>query len=340
MELVRDASFLDLTLVVEAYMGQGWEDSPEVVSNISWTRSLPRRFEQLHGYDLMPYLPLIMFGNNNIAIQATNPGKVHAVLDTLDRGQGVVNDYRAVLEAGYREYIITIRNWLNLKLGLPFRAQVSYNLPMDMAAQVPLVDIPEVESLGFHDKPDAYKQYTGAAALSGKRVVSNELGAVAGSAFSYTLSSLLYSANRAFTSNVNKFVIHGQVYTGNYYNTTWPGHVPFQYVFSEPFSNKQPAWDNGMAEVMDYLARTQHAMQAGLPRLDIAIYNKVSVTDMAFPEIYNSTDLLEAGMHALIYTPNSNSTLTMDNQATCTHMSPLITSNYPKLLSKIRFWAQ
>ncbi|KAH6985201.1 hypothetical protein EDB80DRAFT_869203 [Ilyonectria destructans] len=231
-----------LRLLLKNVAGAGWEDSPEVVSNISWTRDLPLEFKKLHGYDVRPYLPLIMFGNNNIAIQAMNPGRVRAVLDTPDRGQGVINDYRAVLEAGY------------------------------------------------------HKQYTGAAVLAGKRVVSNELGAAMGVAYSYTLPSLLYSANRAFAANVNKFVVHGQSYSGNYYNTTWPGHTLFQYAFSEAYSNKQPSWEHGMAEVMEYLARAQHIMQSGLPKLDVAVYNKVSATDPTWPaDIYPFGDLSKDG---------------------------------------------
>ncbi|KAJ4183237.1 hypothetical protein NW755_009726 [Fusarium falciforme] len=286
--------------------GAAWEDSPEIVSNISWTRDMPQVFEKLHGYDIRPYLPLIMWGNNNLAIQAANPGRVRAILDTPDRGQGVINDYRAALEAGYHEYITTLKNWLNHELGVSFRAQVSYNLPMDMAVHVPSVDIPEVESLGFYDSPDAYRQYTGASVLAGKRVVSNELGAVMGSAYSYKLPALLHSANLGFVANVNKFVVHGQSYSGNYYNTTWPGHTPFQYAFSDAYSNKQPSWEHGMADAMEYLARVQHMMQSGLAKLDVAVYNKVSATDLMPPkDIYSSTDLSDDGYTYAYLTPGN-----------------------------------
>ncbi|UPL03174.1 hypothetical protein LCI18_014108 [Fusarium solani-melongenae] len=286
--------------------GAGWEDSPEIVSNISWTRDMPQMFEKLHGYDIRPYLPVVMWGNNNLAIQAANPGRVRVILDTPDRGQGVVNDYRATLEAGYHEYITSLKKWLNQELGLSFRAQVSYNLPMDMAVHVPSVDIPEVESLGFYDSPDAYRQYTGASVLAGKRVVSSELGAVMGSAYSYKLPTLLHSANLGFVANVNKFVVHGQSYSGNYYNTTWPGHTPFQYAFSDAYSNKQPSWEHGMADAMEYLARAQHMMQSGLAKLDVAVYNKVSATDLMPPkDIYPSSDLSDDGYTYAYLTPGN-----------------------------------
>jgi hypothetical protein len=273
----------------------GWEDSPEILSTINWSDDLPARFRRQHGYDILKYLPLVMFSNNNVAIQGANPGRLQAVLDSPHEDRSVQNDYRATLELGHREYLTTMSEWLNRRLGLSFRAQVSYNLPMDMATNIPFVDVPECESLGFFDSRDAYLQYTGPAILAGKPVISNEVGAVILSAYSYTFLRLLYSTNMAFASGVNKFYIHGQSYTGNYYQTTWPGYTPFQYVFSEIYSPKQPSWNNGFREVMDYLARTQLVLQTGVARLDVAIYNKVSVTNTSFPKVYTPDDLIKTG---------------------------------------------
>ncbi len=46
----------------------------EVLSNISWTPNLPAMFKTKNGYDVRPYLPLIMYQNNNINLQAGAPG--------------------------------------------------------------------------------------------------------------------------------------------------------------------------------------------------------------------------------------------------------------------------
>ncbi|KAF6831550.1 hypothetical protein CMUS01_07286 [Colletotrichum musicola] len=80
----------------------GWEDSLEIRSTISWTPGLPDRFERMFGYDLRKYLPLVMFGNNNINLQNTEPGSTRCVLNTPDGGQGYVNDYHAALAEGYQ----------------------------------------------------------------------------------------------------------------------------------------------------------------------------------------------------------------------------------------------
>ncbi|EXK85159.1 hypothetical protein FOQG_10813 [Fusarium oxysporum f. sp. raphani 54005] len=290
--------------LIKQCAGAGWEDSPEILSTITWTPDLPKLFKRRHGYDLLTYLPLIMYKSNNLAIQAGVLGPFEAVLNTQDKGQGVANDYVEILELCYREYITTLRDWLNTNLGLSFRTQVSYNLPMDMGANVPFVDIPEAESLGFHDNPDAYKQYIGPAVLAGKKVVSNELGAMPGRPYSQLLTELLFSADAAFTANTNKFVLHGQPYSGNYYNTTWPGYTPFQYGFSELYSPRQPAWEHGLDEVLGYLGRAQHSMQMGVANLDVAIYNKVAKTDPLWTyNVYAENDLETASYTYAYVTP-------------------------------------
>lgn len=266
----------------------------EIRSNVSWTRTLPARFKKMFGYDLRTNLPLIMFGNNNINIQNDSPGSVRCTLDTPDQGQGYVNDYRATLASGYQEYLTTLSEWLH-SLGVKLSAQPSYNLPMDMEASIPFVDVPESESLQWHDNVDGYRQFSGAANLARKNVLSNELGAVFGRAYSFTIPELLFSMNRAVSGGINQFVIHGQSYTGNYPQTTWPGYTAFIYYFSELYSPKRPDWHHGLQAALDYMARVQHIQQQGALRTDIAFYNKQSVTDPNLRTLYKSNDLLAHG---------------------------------------------
>ncbi|CRG91023.1 Multicopy suppressor of chk1 protein 1 [Talaromyces islandicus] len=274
---------------------EGWEDSIEITWNISWTPSLPQTFKARHGYPLEPYLPLIMFGNNNIAQQSSDPGLIQCVLDTADRGIGYVNDFRQSLEDGYREYLVQYSEWLKSRLNLQMSAQVSYNLPMNMLKNIPYTDVPECESLGFNNNIDAYRQYSGPALLSGKKIISNEMGAERLQAFRYHFIDLLWSINRAAAGGINQVVLHGQTYSGNYTGTTWPGYVPFSYIFSEIYSQKHPAWDHGFSDVLNYVARLQYAQQHGQPKADIAIYYETSATETAIPTKYTSSDLIDKG---------------------------------------------
>jgi hypothetical protein len=260
---------------------------------MSWTPSLPELFVAKHGYDLTTFLPLVMFGNNNM-IQ-TSPGLIECVLDTPDHGEGFVNDYRDTLVLGYRQYLETLTAWTNSELGIQMSAQVSYNLPMDMEANVPFVNAPECESLQFGNNVDGYRQFVGPSALAGKRVVSNEMGAEMLQAYRMPISRLLWSIHRAVVAGVNQVVLHGQDYTGNYYGTTWPGYSSFAYLFSGQYSEKDPVWYHGFAEVLNYTARVQFTQQTSQLMTDLAIYNKVSATNDSFPTIYTSDDLVNYG---------------------------------------------
>jgi hypothetical protein len=271
----------------------------ELTSNTSWTPALPEKFERKLGYSLKRYLPVINFGtlwpNNNVNIQKLRPGAVQSILDTPDGGAGYINDFRGVLEECYREYLETLTTWAHNELKLQFSAQVSYNLPMDMAVNIPNVDAPECESLQFADSVDAYRQFSGPTQLAGKKVISNEMGATM-AAYGYTFPSLLFSVGRAVVGGVNQIVLHGQSYTGDYYETTWPGNTPFSFSTSEIYSNKQPSWDHGLSDVLNFFARTQYTQRQGIPRVDVAIYNKDSATDStAFPAVYQSDDLAKEG---------------------------------------------
>jgi hypothetical protein len=236
-----------------------------------------------------------MYGDNNINIQSTQPGYTQCRLNTPDQGLGYINDFRGALVEGYRNYLKEITGWLNSKLSLQMSAQVSYNLPMDMEANIPFVNAPECESLQFGNNVDGYRQFTGPAHLSGKRVISNEMGAMMFESYNYPHPELLFSVNRAVVGGVNQVVLHGQSYTGNYYGTTWPGYTAFSYLFSDSYSNKQPSWDHGFGDVLNYVARVQYLQQSGIPRTDIAIYNKVSGTNPNFPTLNSSDDLINSG---------------------------------------------
>ncbi|KAF3389216.1 hypothetical protein F1880_004296 [Penicillium rolfsii] len=286
----------------------GWEDSIELKSNTSWTPGLLENFEKKLGYSLKPYLPVVNFGtlwpDNNINIQKLQPGPVQSILNTPDLGAGYINDFRSVLEDGYREYLQTLTDWAHNELHIEFSAQVSYNLPMDMEVNIPVVDVPECESLQFGDNIDGYRQFSGPALLAGRKVISNEMGATMG-AYAYPFSHLLSSAGRAVVGGVNQLVLHGQSYTGDYPGTTWPGYTAFSYTTTELYSNKQPSWDHGLSDVLNFLAKVQYTQRQGIPKVDVAIYNKVSATDPAFPSIYQSDDLINGGWSWVYLSPNN-----------------------------------
>ncbi|KAL4905790.1 hypothetical protein BDW74DRAFT_184859 [Aspergillus multicolor] len=216
-----------------------------------------------------------------------------------------INDFRSVLEDCYGEYLATFTNWAHDELDVEFSVQVSYNLPMDMEVNIPNVDAPECESLQFADSVDAYRQFSGPAILAGKEVISNEMGATT-AAYGYPFPQLLFSVGRAVVGGVNQLVLHGQTYSGSYPETTWPGYTPFSYTTSELYSEKQPSWDHGLEDVLDFFGRVQWTQRQGVPRVDVAIYNKVSATDSrGFPTVYKADDLVDGGWSWAYLSPDN-----------------------------------
>ncbi|KAI7973218.1 hypothetical protein EIK77_004495 [Talaromyces pinophilus] len=138
-------------------------------------------------------------------------------------------------------------------------------------SDIPLVDAPECESLGFADNVDLYRQFSGPAHLAGKTVISNEMGAVKVPAFSLTIPDLLFRIKRAMSGGVTMNVLHGSPYSGDYPNTTWPGYTAFFYVYTEMWNRIQPAW-NHMKDILDYVGRNQFVLQKGVIKVDLAFY--------------------------------------------------------------------
>jgi hypothetical protein len=139
---------------------------------------------------------------------------------------------------------------------------------------------------------DAYRQFSGPAHLSGKNVISNEMGAVSAPAYSLTIPKLLFHIKRAMAGGVTMNVFHGSPYSGNYPNTTWPGYTTFSYQFTDMWNNIQPCWQH-MKDMMDYAGRNFWILQQGIPKLDLALY--LFENPWVPVQQYSSTNLEEKG---------------------------------------------
>lgn len=236
----------------------------------------------------------MLHGNSGLVIPtseiSTTP--TYYVTDEVDSGDSHVADYRQTLTTLNAEYLTTLTRWAH-SIGMQSSTQVVYNLPMDMLANIPDVDAPETETLGFAHNIDGYRQFAGPANLAGKRVISSEAGAVMLEAFQQTIPELLWDLKRSIVGGVNSFVLHGYPYSGNYPNSTWPTWTTFDYLFSEMHNRHQPGWDF-YRDFMDYMARVQYVSQAGVPKRDVVFWLK-DTTYATVPTRYWPTDLQDAG---------------------------------------------
>ena len=113
-----------------------------------WTPGLVKAFERSRGYSIHKYLPLIYHPNAESDAPLVSPQRY--LMDEVDQGQAHIDDYRQTLTELNKIYLETLTNWTRECLESQYSAQVVYNLPMDIPANVPAVNGPECESLGFN----------------------------------------------------------------------------------------------------------------------------------------------------------------------------------------------
>ncbi|KAH6720879.1 hypothetical protein BKA61DRAFT_570522 [Leptodontidium sp. MPI-SDFR-AT-0119] len=249
-----------------------WEDSVEVPSALYWTPQLSKTFKSMHKYSVGANIMLLSYGNG---LQFDTEYLERFFSDKPELGQGYISDYRATLTRLMTTYLDYINSWSHAYLGLEFSAQPGYGIPVDMLELIPYVDVPEDESLNFHSNIDSYRQFSGPANLAGKRVISNEMGAVRFSAYRQTLPSLINLVKKAYAGGNNQMVFHGASYSHHFPNTT--------------------VCYNSAENYIDFVARNNFVLQSGVPKRDIVIWNKQSGQNFSLPAIYSSLDLVNAG---------------------------------------------
>ncbi|KAK3986205.1 hypothetical protein QBC44DRAFT_273625 [Cladorrhinum sp. PSN332] len=287
-QLLADSEIDGLMRKVGDY---SWEDSMEMMAPLWWTRGFLDRFKRARGYDATKYLP-VFFQAKNLWNGYGEPYDTSYMFegDSADGGQ-YAEDYRLTLSEGYGDYLRQHQQWAEAR-GMSHSTQPAYNMPMDMAASIPLVGAPELESLGFGESIDTYRQFTGPAHLSARNIISTEIGAQRGGAYAQSIPKLLGLFQDSFAAGVNTLSIHGLAYGGTYPGTTWPGYTPFQYEFCEMWGPRQPAWRH-LNDTLLFAARTSEVLKTGTPRVDLAFYSWKH--PWSARPVYQGADLTAAG---------------------------------------------
>ncbi|KAF5392033.1 hypothetical protein D9757_003216 [Collybiopsis confluens] len=244
-----------------------WEDSMEYQAQLFWTDAFGERFFERHGYELNLTLPVLH------TLPSNNQRKVSQTFDygTSFNWAKFTEDYQDTLTSLYIDYMSDFSEWSH-SIGMSFSNQPAYNFRLDTAASAAIPDTPEIESLGVPTIDEA-RQLSGGVHLGGRTIFSSETGARPGEANAIRMVELLQDANRQYAGGVNLAMLHGFPYSGDYPNTTWPGITTFGYNFADMHGPRMPAW-NHYKGYLDYLARTQYALQAGVAKVDLAVYRK------------------------------------------------------------------
>ncbi|KAJ3845417.1 hypothetical protein F5878DRAFT_207024 [Lentinula raphanica] len=265
-----------------------WEDSMEYQAQVFWTDAFAERFMERHGYEVNVTLPVLH----------TLPSNAQTTLNqTFDYGttfnwDKFTEDYQDTLTSLYLDYISEFSEWSH-SIGMSFSNQPAYNLRLDTAASAAIPDAPEIESFGV-PTIDGARQLSGGVHLGNRTIFSSELGARVYEANSIRMVELLQDANTQYAGGVNVVMLHGFPYSGYYPNTTWPGFTTVGYVFADMHGPRMPAWDH-YKDYLDYLARTQYVLQAGVAKVDIGIYRKGYDIDFTSPPYGGTSQLISSG---------------------------------------------
>ncbi len=250
-------------------------DSHEAGSQ-NWTDSFAGEFEARRGYDLIPYLPVMM----------------GYVVDSTALSERILFDVRRnIADLMADNYYGTISRLCHDR-GLTFTAQAIGNalcIPGDPILAKSKVDKPQGEFWAIHPEGNYdIKESASAAHLYGKTVASAE--AYTDAKFSASLSDLKQLADYAYAYGINEFVVCASAYQpwaadrypgntggGRHYcihrnNTFWP--------YSRPF------WD--------YQARNAYVLRQGKPAAQLCIYlgenAPVKILTYRLPEIPGGFD--------------------------------------------------
>ncbi|MET8522350.1 glycosyl hydrolase [Nocardioides sp. NPDC004968] len=270
----------ELRSLLRAAGGYLFEDSLEIESEATiWTPKLLEEFRTRAGYDLEPFLPVVLEVDEAYRFALGTPG-APATTDALRTNQ-VRDDFNQVLSDLYRDHHLLPMQRFARSLGMGLRIQ-AYGLETDATEHSALLDIAETESLGFKNLDD-YRVMAGGRDIAGKQVLSCEAICYNGGAYNTTWGAnsasptaqnqALFTINSIFAAGVNQAMIHGFPYAAAP-DVTWPGFAAFSPYYNgaigygEAWGPRTPQWEH-VPGIARYLARTQLVLRTGRPTYDI-----------------------------------------------------------------------
>ncbi|WP_284741426.1 glycosyl hydrolase [Amycolatopsis sp. RTGN1] len=267
--------------------GDLFEDSLEIETDATiWTPSFLAEFRRRAGYDLLPYLPVVV----------QRKGKYLFAFDA-DTSNHVRDDYNQVLSDLYHEnHLIPVRDFAH-RLGMTLRVQ-PYGLQTDAIRSAALLDVPESESLGFKNLDD-YRVLASGRDMGGRKLLSCESAAYANGAYNTTWDKVLQTMGSVFAGGVNQAVLHGFAYAMAP-GAQWPGFAAFSPYngngigYAEAWGPRQPTWGH-VPDIAGWFARTQLVLRTGKPQVDIAFYRQKGWTSTGIGAPWATNDGIPAG---------------------------------------------
>lgn len=251
-------------------------DSMEL-EGANWVDDLPSEFKKRRGYDLLPYLPLVLkkvghMGNPLEAEYGTQfPDEIRDDLNKI-----ALDYYITRIELFKERFIDTFNDWCH-KNGVQSRMQ-AYGRGMHPLEASMEVDIPECETWLFKDVGREYpntglggraprmsnKYVASGAVLANKKIVSCEEITNTAMAFMATLENIKIAGDQSNICGVNHSILHGFNYS--------PPEIPFPgWVRYGAYFNERNTWWPYFKLWSDYKARLSYIFQEATPMANVAI---------------------------------------------------------------------
>jgi hypothetical protein len=246
-------------------------DSMEL-SGANWGPGYLDEFKRRRGYDIMPYLPFILYKVEGLG-HAVKGGEI-----TQLSGEAAEEVSRArydfiitCMELIRERFLLTYTEWCN-KHGFLSRVQTYGNEFHPLHASMD-IDIPECETWTSSRTPNSYtsvnKFVASAARLSGKRIVSCEEVTDTRTTFNVTLEQVKVVCDQSNLSGVTHSVLCGYNYSP--LTAPYPGWVRYGTFFDE-----RSTWWPYFRQFADYKTRLSALLLETEPYADIAVLHPLA----------------------------------------------------------------
>ncbi len=228
---------------------------------VYWTSQFREEFEARKGYDIMPYIMLMMGGRDTSSY----------VLDGEEvLNKKYTNDFKDVITQLYIEYLMQPMADFMHENGIELRAQIAYGQTMEASLPIQTLDYVESESLNGNDQPEVYRFQAGAQHLYDINEFSSETGATWVN-YAWSLKHILENPiYTEFLGGVNRVIYHGISSIWGPEGTAWPGYEGMYGDISERMDVRQPFYQD-LKAFNTHLARIQQALRYGQPQMDVGL---------------------------------------------------------------------
>jgi hypothetical protein len=263
----------DLHSFVRAF----FTDSIEL-EGANWFDGMAAMFQQRHGYDLLPWLPLILFKVGEMGNAVSGKYGAQCSPEFEAKVEAVRYDFQTLRQEVFNEHFVaTFVAWC-ARLGVKSRMQ-AYGSEVDVMTASQMVDIPECETWLRSEKVEPFatdgwsvgRSYTminkfvsSAAHLSGKQLISCEEMTNTDDPFGVSLNRIKAAGDQSILSGVTQDVLHGFNYSPP--EIPFPGWVRYGTYFSE-----HNTWWPYFHLWASYRARISGVLQNSVMQADIAI---------------------------------------------------------------------